>query len=75
MMRAEYGIIGKDTYNFDESGFLMGNILSQLVFTGSEKPGKQKKLQPGNCEWVTVIQDVGLTGKAIPPSSSLRARF
>jgi hypothetical protein len=66
-MKAEYGIIDEDTYNFDESGFLMGKISSQLVVTGSEKPGKQKKPQPGDREWVTLIQDVGSTRKAIPP--------
>ena len=42
--KAKYGIIDKDTYNFDESGFLMGKISSQLVVTGSEKPRKRKKL-------------------------------
>jgi hypothetical protein len=57
-MKAKYGIIDEDTWNFDESGFLMGKITSQLVVTGSEKPGKAKKLQPGNCEWVTLVQAV-----------------
>ena len=65
--KAKYGIIDKDTYNFDESGFLMGKISSQLVVTGSEKPGKRKKLQPGDREWVTLVQGVGATGKVIPP--------
>lgn len=42
----------------------MGKISSQLVVTGSEKPGKVKKLQR---EWVTLVQGVGVTGKRIPP--------
>jgi hypothetical protein len=46
---------------------LMGKIRSQLVVTGSDKPGKAKKLQPGNCEWTTLIQAVGATRKRIPP--------
>ena len=54
-------------YNFDESGFLIGKISSQLVVTGLEKPGKRKKLQPGDREWVTLVQGVGATGKVIPP--------
>jgi hypothetical protein len=54
-------------YNFNESSFLIGKISSQLVVTGSEKPGKRKKLQPGNREWVTLVQGVGSTGKVIPP--------
>ena len=45
----------------------MGKISSQLVVTGSEKPGKRKKLQPGDREWVTLVQGVGATGKVIPP--------
>ncbi|KAH6511176.1 hypothetical protein HBI81_244480 [Parastagonospora nodorum] len=45
----------------------MGKISSQLVVTGSEKPGKAKKLQPGDREWVTLVQGVGATGKVIPP--------
>ena len=53
--KAKYGIIDKDTYNFDESGFLMGKISSRLVVTGSEKPGKRKKLQPGDRKWVTLV--------------------
>jgi hypothetical protein len=66
-MKAKYGIADEDMYNFDESGFLMGKILSQLVVTGLEKPGKRKKLQPGDCEWVTLVQGVGATGKRILP--------
>ncbi len=49
-MKAKYGIIDDDMYNFDESGFLMGKISSQLVVTGIDKPGKAKKLQPSNRE-------------------------
>jgi hypothetical protein len=30
-MKAKYGIVDEDMYNFDKSGFLMGKILSQLV--------------------------------------------
>jgi hypothetical protein len=66
-MKEKYGILDEDTWNFDESGFLMGKISSQLVVTGSEKPGKAKKLQPGDREWVTLVQGVGATGKRIPP--------
>jgi hypothetical protein len=66
-MKAKYGIVDKDTWNFDESGFMMGKISSQLVITGSEKPGKQKTLQPGDREWVTLVQGVAATGRIIPP--------
>ena len=55
----------EDIYNFDETGFIMGKILSQSVITGSDKPGRTKKIQPGNREWVTLIQGVGATGTRI----------
>ena len=66
-VKSKYGILDEDTWNFDESGFLMGKITSQLVVTGSDKPGKAKKLQPGDREWTTLVQAVGATGKRIPP--------
>ena len=46
---------------------MIGKITSQLVVKGSEKPGKAKKLQPGDREWTTLVQAVGATGKRIPP--------
>ena len=35
--KATYGIYDEDTYNFDETGFMMGKISAQLVVTGSER--------------------------------------
>lgn len=64
--KAKYGIVDEDIYNFDETGFIMGKILSQSVITGSDKPGRTKQIQPGNREWVTLIQGVGATGTRIP---------
>jgi hypothetical protein len=66
-MKEKYGFLDKDIYNFDKSSFLMGKISSQLVVTGSEKPGKAKKLQPSDREWVTLVQGVGAIEKCIPP--------
>jgi hypothetical protein len=54
-IKQKWGIVDDDIYNFDETGFMMGKILSQLVITGSEGYGKKKRIQPGNREWVTVI--------------------
>ena len=48
--KAKYGIVDEDIYNFDETDFIMGKILSQSVITGSDKPGRTKKIQPGNCK-------------------------
>jgi hypothetical protein len=64
---AKYGILESDIWNFDETGFLMGQISSTLVVTSSESRTKVKKIQPGNREWVTVIQAVRADGEVIPP--------
>lgn len=66
-MKAKYGILDEDTYNFDETGFMMGVITSQLVITGSERRGKRKVVQPGNREWTTVINAICASGWSIPP--------
>jgi hypothetical protein len=42
-------------YNFDETGFMMGVITTATVVTSSEGRARDKKIQPGNREWVTVI--------------------
>lgn len=65
--KAKYGILDEDVYNFDEAGFMMGKITTQLVVTGSERRGWLKAVQPGNREWTTVIQGINAAGWAIPP--------
>jgi len=65
--KAKYGILDEDVHNFDEAGFMMGKITTQLVVTGSERRGRPKAIQPGNREWVTVIQGINAAGWAIPP--------
>lgn len=42
--KEKYGILDEDIYNFDETGFMMGIISSQLVVTSSEGSGKRKKI-------------------------------
>ena len=66
-MKAKYGIQDKDTYNFDETGFMMGMISTGAVVTASERRGRPKSVQPGNREWTTVIQGINAMGWAIPP--------
>jgi hypothetical protein len=65
--KAKYGICDEDVYNFDEAGFTMGKITTQLVVTGSERRGRPKSVQPGNREWVTVIAAINAAGWSIPP--------
>ncbi|KAL2887303.1 hypothetical protein HOO65_050424 [Ceratocystis lukuohia] len=64
---AKYGINTADIYNFDKTGFTMGVIASGMVVTAVERHGKAKSVQPGNREWVTVIQAINAEGWAITP--------
>jgi hypothetical protein len=64
---AKYGIDLADIYNFDETGFMMGIIASGMVITGADRRGNPKSVQPGNREWVTVIQAINAEGWAIQP--------
>ncbi|KAI1506883.1 DDE superfamily endonuclease [Pyrenophora tritici-repentis] len=66
-IKAEQGICDEDVYNFDEAGFMMGKITTQLVITGSERRGRRKSIQPGNREWVTLIAAISAGGWSVPP--------
>jgi hypothetical protein len=75
----KYGILTEDIYNFDETGFLMGVIATQKVVTQTRQPtskhprvsrtkaGRPKVTQPGNRNWVTVIECINASGWAVPP--------
>jgi hypothetical protein len=65
--KAKYGICDEDVYNFDEAGFMMGKITTQLVVTGSERRGRPKSIQLGNREWVTLIAAINAAGWSVPP--------
>jgi RecB family endonuclease NucS len=65
--KAKYGIQDEDTYNFDETGFMMGVISTGSVVTAADRRGRPKTVQQGNREWVTAIQGMNATGWAIPP--------
>lgn len=62
---AKYGITLADIYNFDETGFMLGLIASGMVVTSAERRGRPKSAQPGNREWITVIQAINAEGWAI----------
>ena len=65
--KAKYGIHDDDVHNFDETGFQMGVIGSMKVVTGSERRTRPELVQPGDREWVTVIQSICAAGYATPP--------
>ncbi|KAJ8062115.1 hypothetical protein OCU04_008676 [Sclerotinia nivalis] len=54
-MRAKYGILDCDFYNFDETGFMMGIICPGMIVTSAERNGRSKAIQSGNREWATAI--------------------
>jgi hypothetical protein len=64
---AKYGILEEDFHNFDETGFMMGMISTTMVVTSSDRYGKPTLAQPGDREWVSVIQSINSRGEAIPP--------
>jgi hypothetical protein len=44
----KYGIYDVDIYNFNETRFIMGVILSVMVVTSLDRQAKAKKVQPSN---------------------------
>ena len=66
-MRAKYGVVDGDFYNFDETGFMMGMIAPRMVVTHADRRGRAKGIQPGNREWATAIICVNGEGWDIPP--------
>jgi hypothetical protein len=63
--KAKYSICDNNVWNFDEAGFMMGKITTQLVVTGLERRGRLKALQLGNCEWATLIAGINAAGWSI----------
>ncbi|KAF2180151.1 CENP-B protein [Zopfia rhizophila CBS 207.26] len=62
-VKKKYGILNEDTYNFDETGFMMGVIHPFMVVTSSNRrAGKTQYVQPGNKEWITMIQAINASG-------------
>jgi hypothetical protein len=49
-MKAKHGILNKDTYNFDETRFIIDVILTKVVVTASNCRGQQKSVQQSNRE-------------------------
>jgi hypothetical protein len=65
--KVKYGVHDDDVHNFDESGFQMGVISTMKVVTGSERRARPDLIQPGDREWVTLIQSICAAGYATPP--------
>ncbi|OQE11327.1 hypothetical protein PENFLA_c072G04132 [Penicillium flavigenum] len=63
----QFGIDPDDVYNFDETGFAMGLTSTARVISRSDFYGRRALLQPGNREWVTVIECTNASGWVLPP--------
>jgi hypothetical protein len=63
----KHSILPEDIYNFDETGFQMGQISASKVVTSIDRPGRPKQVKPTNTEWVTLIQGACADGPSIPP--------
>ena len=61
-MRANYGILDYDFYNFDETGFMMGVTCGSMKLTRTDQRERSKPVQPGNREWATAIGCVNTEG-------------
>ncbi|EDO04043.1 hypothetical protein SS1G_06525 [Sclerotinia sclerotiorum 1980 UF-70] len=65
-MWAKYGILDCDFYNFDETGFMIGQISLHIVVIKADRCGKSKAIRSGNREWATAIICVDKKGHNIP---------
>ena len=51
-------------YNFDESGFSIGTSILTRVLTNTMEKGS-RKFVPGRQEWITAIESISATGRAL----------
>ncbi len=65
-MRAKYGVLDCDFYNFDETGFIIGVICPVIVVTRTDRRGRGKAVQLGNREWATAIAYINSKGWSVP---------
>jgi hypothetical protein len=63
---SQHGILEKDIFNFDRTGFAISLITATKVVTRYNMPGKPYLLQPSNREWVTTIECINAKGWSIP---------
>jgi hypothetical protein len=73
-VKAKYGILDEDTYNFDETGFQIGVGGSVKVVTASEIRLNPISRQAGDREWITLIAAVNAAGWLVPPFFIFKAK-
>ena len=73
-IKTKHGIVDDDFYNFDETGFMIGMIVSSMIVSRAERKERSNKIQPGNREWATVIHCVNGKGWSLPPYILLKGQ-
>jgi hypothetical protein len=62
---AKYGVVEKDIFNFNETGFQIGVISTSKVIITSDRKDRLRTKQLGNRKWVTAIEVVNARGWTI----------
>lgn len=73
-MISEHGILNEDIYNFNETGFAMGLILTAKVITSTKTYGKPQFIQLSNYKWVIFIETINTEGWCLPPYIIFKAK-
>ena len=47
-IKVKYGILNDDSYNFNETGFIIGIIIAAIVVTTFDGRSRAKQAQPSN---------------------------
>jgi hypothetical protein len=73
-VKAKYGILDEDSYNFDETGFTMGVAGTVKVVNASDRRTRPLGIQPCDREWVTLIAGINAMGWTVPPFFIFKAK-
>lgn len=65
-VKLRYGIVDQDEYNMDEKGVMKG-IGDNVKVIIPRSQSTASSIQPGNREWVSIIECIGFNGLVLPP--------
>ncbi|KAK5627746.1 hypothetical protein RRF57_003461 [Xylaria bambusicola] len=60
-------IAKKDIYNFNETGFMIGMITTNMVVTSVKRRNRPRQSQQGNRNWSTAVCAINSQGWSVPP--------
>ena len=72
-LKEQYNIDHRDVYNMDEKGFLQGFIPKLKVMINKNEK-KAYVTQPGNREWVSLIECISMDGRRLSPWVIFKAK-